>query len=255
MNDKQKWNFAKYCKYSAILKILLLTSVLSNLFVDVTATHGGGAGNESWSLQKHPRNGRLLSVWFTVSCDRRIFVRACLHFVSFGAVSRLVLFLHSLKLSLSPRAIYPVVFSYAFNPFFFFSFAALAALPRDTRRKHLACPCAWSTKRAKARTHARAWRWVLRRFNERYYDLVALDITHINPRATLILENLELSRAIATCASRQSGEFINRSRKKKTESPCAEEGWSHASGSDEPPPRREKLRNLREDLRAIRAHK
>lgn len=117
----------------------------------------GRAGDVPWSLQKHPRDGRLLSVWFTVSCDRRIFVRACLHFVSFCAVSRFVLFPHSLippPLFLSPCAIYdPVVFSYAFNPSFFF--ARNARPSHATRSEHLAYPCACVRNGEGTRAHAR----------------------------------------------------------------------------------------------------
>ena len=100
------------------------------------------------------------------------------------------------------------------------------------------------------RARARAWRWALRRFNERYYDLVALDITHINPRGTLILKNLELSQVVSRASKRSYGEFINRSRKKKLSPLCAEEGWSHASGSDERELllRREKLRDRWKDF-------
>lgn len=192
------------------LKILFLISVLYKQFI-----HGcnsdGRAGDEPWSLQKHPRNGGPLSVWFTVSCDRRIFVRACLHFVSFGAASRLVLFprspLHYLQLC---RIFLRL------QPFLFFR-SQRSALPRgeNTSRIRVRAMKWWRL------TRARTWRWTLRRFNERYYDLVALDIVHINPRGTLILENLELSRVVPTRASRQSrGEFINRSRKKKQSPPA-----------------------------------
>lgn len=177
-----------------------------------------GRGDESWSLQKHPRNGRLLSVWFTVSCDRRIFVRACLHFVSFGAVSRLVLFPPSVSFSLSPplslnlflalATILPhdPYFSYFFNPFFFVRGAQPSHAPSLSAHSY-AC------LRKGEGTRVRAWRWALRRFNERYYDLVALDIAHINPRGTLILaprvsNSLEWHRR---AEGRQSpGEFINR---------------------------------------------
>lgn len=147
----------------------------------------GRSRDESWSLQKHPRNGRLLSVWFTVSCDRRIFVRACLHFVSFDAASRLVLFPPSVSLSLPflslTHSIFssrydPAVFSYFFNPFFFV---------RGAQPSHALSLHSYARLRRGEGTRVRAWRWALRRFNERYYDLVALDIAHINPRGTLIL--------------------------------------------------------------------
>jgi len=180
----------------------------------------GRGGDESWSLQKHPRNGRLLSVWFTVSCDHRIFVRACLHFVSFGAVSHLVLFPPSVSFSLSLslplsltqsflRASYDLaarsVFFLLFQPFLFCP--RRSALPRAVTARAYAC------LRKSEGTRVRAWRWALRRFNERYYDLVALDIAHINPRGTLILaprvsNSLEWHRR---AEGRQSpGEFINR---------------------------------------------
>jgi len=144
-----------------------------------------------------------------------------------------------------PYTIYdPVVFSYAFNPFFF-SFATLGPPTRREENTSRICVRAikwWRLTRARGR-------WTLRRFNKRYYDLVALDIVHINPRGTLILENLELSR-VPACA-RVENLLIVQERKNRV--PYTEEGWSHASGSDERglPPRKIK-RSVRRSSRNSR---
>lgn len=57
----------------------------------------------------------------------------------------------------------------------------------------------------------------LRRFNERYYDLVALDIAHINPRGTLILGAPGVNSPASGAQGRQRPEnlLIAKERKRK----------------------------------------
>lgn len=116
-------------------------------------------------------------------------------------VPRLVLF----PLSTLPAIYDPVVFSYAFNPFF------LVRGARRRRRRRPICAAAKKTRRAlRTRLVCACLRKgegtrvevSLRRFNERYYDLVALDIAHINPRGTLILG----SPGVNSAASGTDGE-------------------------------------------------
>lgn len=174
--------------------------VLSNLFMDVIAAAGQGMcryKNTLGTVGCCPFDSPFPAIVVFLS------TRAFTSFLSVLSLSPRPFSALS-QLPLPPPSALSTTLSYFLTPSTLSFFRSqLSALPRDAERNT-------------SRVRVRAWRWTLRRFNERYYDLVALDIAHINPRGTLILENPELSWVVPTRAGSQSrGEFINRSRKKE----------------------------------------